>query len=193
MGFPPRIDHARLWADERGTSLLELLVTMATFGFVMAAILSLVGNAGEQQPKDQERAIVIREAQSGLDRMDRELRQAYKVLDAQPKSMYVLIGRATPPDLHVRYDCGVVDPKNSAYTRCLRWQAPVGQPLSAGSSEVVVRRVSSVLFNYSPGPLNPKYVKTRLAVPQTGERKGGYRMDFVLNGGFYLRNLDALG
>lgn len=176
-------------------TLPEMLVTIATFMFVMAAVFGLLDHAAEQQPKDQERAVAIREAQSGLHRMTRELRQAYKVLDAQPKSMYVLIGLATPPDKHVKYDCGVVHPDNPDYNRCLRWEAPVGQalPVNEPGEVVIDRGLSEVLFTYAPGPLNPNYVQTHLAVPQRGERKAGYNMNFVLEDGFYMRNLGATG
>lgn len=174
-------------------TLPEILVTVVTFTFVMLAILGLLDSVAQQQPKDQERAIAIREAQSGLHRMTRELRQAYKVLDAQPKSMYVLVGRASPPDVHVKYDCGVVHPDNSEYSRCVRWAAPVGQalPVNEPGDVVIDRGLSEVLFSYTPGPLNPRFVRTHLAVPQRGEREAGYNMSLVLDDGFYLRNLDG--
>ena len=164
------------------------------FTVVLGSILGLLDFGVKQAPKDQERAVALREAQSGLDRMTRELRQAYRVLDANANSMYVVVGRATPPDVHVLYDCDVPDPENSAYRECVRWSAPVGQelPLSSPGEVVIARAISDVAFTYSPGPLNPTFVKVHLEFPQTGERVGGYKSSFVLDDGFYLRNTDVL-
>ena len=175
-------------------ALAEVLVTLVTFTFVMGAILSLVETLGQQAPKDEERALALREAQAGMHRMTRELRQAYKVLDAQPKSMYVLVARSTPPDMHVKYDCDVLDPANTSYRRCVRWAAPVGQelPLSEPGEIVIERGLSEVNFGYSPSALSPTYVTVHIKVPQKGERTTGYKSNFVLDDGFYLRNTDVL-
>lgn len=185
---------ARVRRDERGFSLVELLVVMAGFTVVLGAILGLLDAAANQAPKDQERAIAIREAQAGLQRMTGELRQAYQVLDAQPKSMYVVVARPTPPDIHVKYDCDVPYPGNTAYHRCVRWWAPVGQELRTDlpGQVVIDRGLSNVYFTYSPGPLNPTYVKVHIEVPQKGERKAGFKSNFILDDGFYLRNMDVL-
>lgn len=176
-------------------ALAEVLVTLVTFTFVMGAILSLLEGAIKQAPKEEERALALREAQVGLHRMTRELRQAYKVLDAQPKSMYVLIARSTPPDIHVKYDCDIVHPANAAYRRCVRWEAPVGTelPLSEPGEVVIDRGLSEVNFTYTPSPLTPNYVQVHIKVPQKGERVAGYNSNFVLNDGFYLRNTDVTG
>jgi hypothetical protein len=174
--------------------LAEVLVTLVTFTFVMGAILTLVEGLGQQAPKDEERALALREAQAGMHRMTRELRMAYKVLDAQPKSMYVLIARSTPPDIHVKYDCDVPYPGNTAYRRCVRWAAPVGQflPVWQPGEVVIDRGLSEVNFGYSPSALAPTYVTLHIEVPQKGERKSGYSTKFNLNDGFYLRNTDVL-
>jgi hypothetical protein len=176
-------------------SIIEVMISLVTFTFVMGAILGLIETAAHQTPKDQERALAIREAQAGLHRMTRELRQGYKVLDAQPKSMYVLIAKSTPPDVHVKYDCDVPYPGNAAYRRCVRWQANVGEelPLSQPGEVVIDRGLSEVDFTYSPSPLSPTYVQVHIKVPQKGERKTGFNMNFVLEDGFYMRNMNVAG
>jgi len=185
---------ARTRRDEAGMALAEVLVTLVTFTFVMGAVLSLVEGATKQAPQDEERALAIREAQAGLHRMTRELRQAYKVLDADPKSMYILIARSTPPDMHVKYDCDVLHPDNTGYRRCVRWAADVGEelPLSEPGEIVIDRGLSEVNFTYSPTALTPTYVEVHIEVPQKGERETGYGTSFVLDDGFYLRNADVL-
>ena len=57
---------------------------------------------------------------------------------------------------------------------------------------MIDRGLSGVLFTYSPGPLNPTYVKVHIEVPEKGERVGGFHQSFVLDDGFYLRNTDVL-
>jgi hypothetical protein len=184
---------ARTRHEERAMVLAEMLVTLVTFTIVMGAILSVLETTAKQAPKDQERALAISEAQAGLHTMTRELRQAYKVLDAQPKSMYVLIARSTPPDKHVKYDCDVPHPVVPAYRRCVRWQALVGQelPLSQPGQVVIDRGLSEVNFSYDPSPLNPTYARVHIKVPQKGERSDGFASSFVLEDGFYLRNTDV--
>lgn len=172
-------------------ALAEVMITLVTFTFAMGAILSLLEGVLKQAPKDQERAIAIREAQAGLHRMTRELRQGYKVLDAQPKSMYVLIGRSTPPDIHVKYDCDIAYPGNTALRQCVRWQANVGSELPQNGVVVIDRIVSEVTFNYAPSPLNPTYAQVHLKVPQKGEGNVGFGKDLVLEDGLYLRNTDV--
>jgi hypothetical protein len=185
---------ARARREEGGMALAEVLITMVTFTFVMGAILGLLETTARQAPRDEERANAIGEAQSGLYRMTRELRQAYKVLDAQPKSMYVLIARSSPPDKHVKYDCDIPYPGNAAYRRCVRWEAPVGQelPLSQPGQVVIDRGLSEVNFSYSPSALAPTYVKVHIEVPQKGERSAGFTSNFDLEDGFYLRNADVV-
>lgn len=175
--------------------LAEVLVSIVTFTFVMGAILSLLDTTGQQAPRDEERALAIREAESGMHRMTRELRQAYKVLDAQPKSMYVLIARTTPPDKHVKYDCDIVHPANAAYRRCVRWEAPVGQelPLDEPGAVVIDRGLSEVNFSYAPDALQPTFVEVEIEVPQSGERGEGYSSSFHLEDGFYMRNANVTG
>lgn len=174
-------------------SLPEVLLALVIFTVVMGAILSLLETTAAQAPKDEERALALREAQAGLHRMTRELRQSYKVLDADAKSMYVLIARTEPPDKHVKYDCDIPHPTNTSYRRCVRWEALVGQelPLSQPGETVIDRGLSEVLFTYSPDALNPTYVKVHIEVPQAGERSDGYGMSFDLQDGFYLRNTDV--
>lgn len=175
-------------------TLVEMIISLATFSFVMVAILGLLETTAAQQPRDQERADALREAQVGLQRMTRELRQGYKVLDADSKSMYVRL-TSQGEDKHVKYDCGVADPDTAGYTRCVRWEALVGQALPTEQpGEVVIdRSLSEVLFSYSPGPLNPNYVQVHISVPQKGELANGYDSNFVLEDGFYLRNADVVG
>jgi len=170
-------------------TLAELLVGMLTLSFVVIALLSLLDSAVQTAPREEERASAIREGQSGLHVMTRELRLANKVWTPGRTQIYVNIG----DDKHVLYDCDVVNPDDSSLRQCLRWEAAVGQelPLDSAGQVVVERRVPGDVFTYEPNLINPTYVKAKIEVPQSGERADGYHADLVLDDGFYLRNTDV--
>ena len=162
---------------------------MLTLTFVVFALMTLLDTAVKTAPRDEERANAIREGQAGMHIMTRELRQANKVWTPGRAQIYINLG----DDKHVYYDCDVVNPDDSAYRQCVRWEAAVGSelPLDEPGQVVVERRLPGDVFTYSPNLVNPTYVKVSLKVPQSGERKGGYGVDLVLDDGFYLRNTDV--
>lgn len=170
-------------------SLTELLIGMLTCTFVLFALMNLLDFAVKTAPRDEERANSIREGQSGLHIMTRELRQANKVWTPGRTTIYVNIG----DDKHVLYDCDVVHPEDPSERQCVRWEAPIGSelPLSQPGHVVVDRRLPGDVFTYQPNLVNPTYVKVSVRVPQAGERADGYRMNLVLDDGFYLRNTDV--
>ncbi len=166
-------------------TLIELLVA-ATVGLLVAgAALTLLDTMARIAPKDQERAHAIREAQVGLDRMTRELRQAQSVNGATATLMDidVTIGVVTR---RVIYDC--------AKPRCMRREGlPGAEP--PGGGEVVIDRVLNgtrghPVFAYSPsGVLPPNHVEVSIAVPAAGDRKDGHAHRVVLADGLALRNV----
>jgi hypothetical protein len=155
----------------------------------LVALLGLLDTAAQTAPRDQERATAIRDGQAGLHIMTRELRQANKVWTPGKTQIYVNIG----DDKHVLYDCDKVDPTNSAYRQCRRWEAPIGSelPLSQPGQLVVPHRLPGDVFTYAPNLVNPTFVKVSIKVPQGAERAGGYHASLVLDDGFYLRNTDV--
>jgi hypothetical protein len=166
-----------------------MLVAMTISTFVLGALLGLLDAAGHAAPRDQERAVAIRDGQAGLHRMTRELRVANKVWTPGTRQIYVNIG----DDKHVLYDCDVVHPTSPTQRQCLRWEAAIGSelPLDSPGEVVVARRMPGDVFTYAPNLVNPTYVKVRLLVPQSGERANGYKANLVLEDGFYLRNTDV--
>ncbi len=170
-------------------SLAELLVGMLTMTIVLMAIMGLLDAAIKTAPRDQERALSIREGQVGLHIMTRELRQANKVWTPGKTQIYVNIG----DDKHVLYDCDAAHPDAADLRRCLRWEAAIGTelPLDDPGEVVVARRLPGDVFTYEPSLINPTYVKVQIRVPQAGEREDGYHANLVLDDGFYLRNTDV--
>lgn len=203
-------------AEETGFSLIELLVSMALFAVVLGAILALLDTTAKLAPRDQERPQAIREAQVGLERMVRELRQATVVNYVDASSIDVLVTLKTG-ERNVRYDCNQLPrpDKPGDYRRCERREAALGAPLPAlGSGTDIVTRVinhrtsapvftptyvtPAVEVDPDPDPDDepeepesiPTYVEAEVFVPARGERKQGYTQDIVLRDGFFLRNLE---
>lgn len=108
--------------DERGMTLVELLVAMSVMIVVVAAVVDLVGVATRHQERVGARAEAITRGQVGLERMTHELRQASWVLvsSSQVVDFDALVppgDGGTPVHRHVRYDC-------SGASSCTRLEGP---------------------------------------------------------------------
>jgi prepilin-type N-terminal cleavage/methylation domain-containing protein len=172
----------RISGEERGFTLIELMITAALLAFILFAILAISDTTTKHAVRDQERAHVIREAQVGLHRMTRELRQAYTINSSSATAMNVQVlvnGTATT----VSYDCSVIHPTDSSLRRCVR-------TVGVDSVVVVDRMKPGTVFTYD-GNSPPRYVQARVSVPAKGERVGGHPHYVVLDDGFYMRNLDV--
>jgi type II secretory pathway pseudopilin PulG len=200
--------------EERGLTLVEMLVTVLLMGLVVTAILGILDTSARIVPKDTERATAIGEAQSGLNRMIRELRQAYRIVGWTSNSVQMRVNvlrdnpATTGPDyanLTVDYTCGG-DP-----AACVRREAPAGNGLPASGALVIDRILNSGpaipaarrIFDFDQSPdrsvgvtaasVRPTYVTVRIEVPAAGERgAGGYANSVVLEDGLYVRNVGGV-
>lgn len=178
----------RVTLDERGFTLIELMITASILSMVLLALFAMIDVSARIAPQDQERGHVIQEAQVGLHRMTRELRQAHRVVsgDADTLVVEVVVGGTTR---QVTYDCGTTHPTDSAYRQCTR--------IVGGSSEVTVDYVvngSRAVFEYGTTPAtDARYVTARVFVSARGGRKQGQglRHEILYEDGFYMRNRDA--
>jgi prepilin-type N-terminal cleavage/methylation domain-containing protein len=201
-----RAVRVRSLGDEDGFSLLELLLSVVVFGFVLAAVLSMLDTTSSLSTRDQERPAAIQEARTGLASMVRELRQAYQVVSASPNRMEVLV-RLNGVDKDVSYECDVAIP-GSTLRRCYRRAATNGQPLPPlGQGKVVVDRLVNgttadpVFCSLDAdtnvcGPPDPTadastYYGVTVKVPTKGRLKRGYRGNVVFNDGFSMPNIAA--
>ena len=186
---------------EAGYALTELLVVSSLLVIVLGAVLML-GEASQRiAPRETERAIVIRDAQVGMYRMTRELREAHNVVSpAAGTSAAVFdawVPTTTTPDRQrrVSYECNTAHPTDAAYTRCVRYDVTAAGVKSNG--QVVVDRVlngaaGSTLPVFVRGSTpSTDYVKATVEVASRGDRKTGYATKTLLEDGFYMRNLDA--
>jgi prepilin-type N-terminal cleavage/methylation domain-containing protein len=211
VAYATECDRVR---DERGLTLVEMLVTVLVMGLVVTAILSVLDTSARIVPKDTERATAIGEAQSGLNGMVRELRQAYRIVAWTPSSVQLRVhvlrddSATVGPDyqnLTVQYSCG------GSPASCVRREAAAGSGLPA-TGRVVVDRVlnasgstpaARAVFDFDQSPdrsvgvtaasVRPTYVTIRLEVPSSGERgAGGYQGSVVLEDGLYVRNVGGV-
>lgn len=121
--------------DEAGFTLIELLVSILIFGIVCSATLTLLTSVARGVRKDEARAGAVADAQIGIGRMIRELRQAYDVIDMSGSAIDVY-ARIAGTNIRLRYDCDAATPDDPSnpydqfYRRCVRRTAPVVDPSS---------------------------------------------------------------
>lgn len=181
----------RIAREEGGFTLPELLTSIAIFAFLLVALLGVLDAGARHAPRDQERALAIRDTQVGVARMVRELRQAYRLEGWGSNFIRFDVRRlSTNTNLLVEYDCGNANPG-----KCVRRQAAVGGTLPAQGPAVIPRILNSAssganaVFNYSD-PVRPRYVTVRIEAPASGElKRSGHTHRIVYEDGFYVRNL----
>ena len=193
--------------SESGWSLMELLLGMFIFTFILGGVLGVLETSARTAPKDAERADAIGEAQGGLQRMVRELRQAHTILSNGSQSIEILVrirkdDPSTPDvethvDRHVKYSCG----NEEAPGKCVRVEVAPGALLSSGVKQTVIARLANTgnsvpagreVFNYTgnANTFSPTYAKVHIEVPASGELGHGYQHSISLDDGFYARNVN---
>lgn len=172
--------------DERGFSLIELLVAMTVLATVMVATLGVLDSSSRMARSDTDRASAIQEAQVGLDRMVRELRHTRLVNSASAQVLDVTVLQRGI-SRRVVFDCSVAHPVTSGQRRCTR-------SADGGTPEAIVDRVRNIgadsgAFTYTPATGAPKHVTVRLAVAANDGRASGHSRSLVLTDGTALRNV----
>jgi type II secretory pathway pseudopilin PulG len=175
-------------------TLVELLVVMSLSIVIVGAALTSMTAVERQTAADTERANVIQEAEAGLMRMTRELREAYAVHARSGDAIEVRL-RSRAADIDVRYSCAEPHPSRAGMFQCVRITVEGGTPrrellvdrvLNAGAGTPADQRV----FQYPNG--RPSFVQARVRVPAAGDKpRVGHRHSVVLDDGFYMRNCDA--
>jgi prepilin-type N-terminal cleavage/methylation domain-containing protein len=196
----------RLVAEQSGFTLVELLVSISLLGFVMTATLAVLSSGAQTAARDNERTLAVREAQTGLNRIIHDFRQATAIDSATANRVRIHVQTATTSaatafqDTYVEYDCGT-----TASGDCVRYQwlvsAGATRPasgttvatdvLNAGTS-VGARQIFTVDAAAGTGTV-------RLEVPAAGGRACAasstscreFRSSVVLDDGFFARNLQT--
>jgi len=184
---------SRLRTGEAGYSLIELLLVMSMMVVVLGAVLSLADVAQRSTPKDLERAHAIRDAQVGLDRMTRELRQTHTVV---AYSDYTIEVKAWVggQERQITYDCSDPQPSETGYNRCIR------KEIASTASYPVISRILNGPSSSTPSPVftyttnasgQITYVKATVEASAKGDLKQGFTHRVALHDGFYMRNRDG--
>lgn len=191
-GCPPT-PRARL-RDDRGFTLVELLVGMVIALLVGAAALALLDASTPLANTELERQNNIGESRAGLERMLRELRQADAVNTTSPTTIDINVTKASG-SRRVVFGCGVAS-STPGLRSCVRYEGPVDGAVGTGTTMVdglVNGTAASPVFTYTPDALRPVYATIALIVRARGVKASGYAHSIALRGGFFIRNVDLSG
>lgn len=177
--------------DQRGFTLVELLSSIATMLIVLFAALAMFEFAQRSQPEVSARNDALQTAQVEIERMVRDLRQAYGVVSASPTALTVLTydnkttcASATlgpSRECRVTYTC-------SAGT-CTRTAAE-SSGSSPGTPRTIISGLSSdSVFGFTPSAAAPSTVLIRFEMP--GAEAGEDAV--TLEEGVTMRNLPVGG
>jgi prepilin-type N-terminal cleavage/methylation domain-containing protein len=180
---------------EDGFTLVELLVAMAAMLVVAGGAMSVLVSLQRNAANDVERAHAIREAEQGMLRMTKDLREAFALTDPNPNRNEITFqAKVRGVSYSIRYNCAVAHPTLAGVYQCVR----TATSASITRTDVVVERVLNAaastplgerVFQYPYG--RPSYVRIRIAVPARGRRTQGYAHRVVLDDGVYMRNCDV--
>jgi prepilin-type N-terminal cleavage/methylation domain-containing protein len=178
---------------EDGFTLVELLVAMATMLIVAGGAMTVLVSLQRNAAADVERAHAIREAEQGLLRMTKDLREAYAVTNRGADEITVQ-ARIQGTNYTIRYNCAEPHPTLANVYECIRYATAGGTTRSTVVVERLINAAASTpaaerVFQYPNG--RPSYVRVRIAVPASGNRTQGYAHRVVLDDGIYMRNCDA--
>ena len=162
--------------DERGISLIEVLMVASLLSVVLGAILSLGETTGRLAPADDERANVMDQARTGLYSMTRELRQANSVTSVSSYSIDVQAGGQP-----VNYTCNATHPTIAGRSICTR--------TGGGRTTTVVDHVVNQAQGTSVFARSGDFLSVTLKVAAAGDRGDGHKSTLTLDDGLYLRNL----
>jgi prepilin-type N-terminal cleavage/methylation domain-containing protein len=176
----------RLRRDQRGFTLVELLVAMPLALLLVFAALNLYRVAANGQSATGNRSEAVQSARSALERMTRELRQVgppvgvslspvrFTSSQVMDYTTWTRPAGGTSVQRNVRYDC--------SEGRCMRSEGPVGGAL--GTPALVVDGVQNLdVFDPRPDVLYPDYVAIKLNVRVKGQSR-----PITVTDGVALRN-----
>ena len=183
---------ARIRREEAGYSLIELLIVASMMVVVLGAVLALGDVAQRSAPKDLERAHAIRDAQVGLGRMTRELRQSHSLVAYSAYSIEVKAW-VGGQERQITYNCSAAQPGEAGLNRCLRTE------VGSGASIPVISRIlngpagtPSPVFTYTTNAAGQvTYVKATVEAATKGNLRQGFTHRVALHDGFYMRNRDG--
>ena len=141
----PDLSRLRLIRGQGGSTLIELLVAMPMAVAVLGLVSQAFVTSSEDQRRLERRTAALSQANTGLERMTKELRQANwvfftssQVVDAEAMVRAGSTSQAVPR--HIRYDC--------SSGACWRFEGP---PVSFPPSQTALWDSTSLLIGARPG------------------------------------------
>jgi len=189
--------------DQRGYTLVELLVAMVLTAVVLGGIVTTVVLAARIQTRDSRYAYAQDDARTGLDRMVNEIRQAVTIIASGPNfvdmNVYLDSG-GQPQEYQVDYECDIPQP-GTPYNECVRVQAAVGASLpSLSTGDPVIEDLqngtaTNPVFSWGPSSIAPYYMTATIDVPASDGGNTTLGMGFThtvaISDGALMRNLDV--
>ena len=201
MGAFLRQIPRRLRAGESGFTLIELMMAVALLSVVLGAVLSLSHTGSRVAERDLVRAAAIEEIQTGIARMDRELRTAVEVVTptgASPANSVDFVANVTQPGggralRRVRYACDSPSPTIPSLQACYRYEGAMGGT-PAGNGQLVIDQLTNgtaanPVFTGNAAP--PTYFSIHLERSAKGTLPDGHDYSITHDHGVYLRAVDG--
>lgn len=188
----PRRD--RILREQRGLSIVELLVSMIVLAGLMAAVAPVVISQVRQEPEIRKSSDRIREARTVMERLGREVRMAYAVDSASATQFVfrtytrhatcggtaILNESATPTQCKVTYSC--------ASGTCTRTEESVAGGGSPAAVQLVSGLQSDNVFAFEPDAISPVFVEITLVMPGRTSSEDA----ITLHDGFEMRNVTPI-
>jgi type II secretory pathway pseudopilin PulG len=193
--------------DQRGVTLIELLVSITILLTVLGAIGVALVAINRQEPNDEQRTQSLGVAEAGLTEMTRELRMASApsgtaLPTTAGNSIDVLLPNATYGQIRVKYDCTV---NSTVYTspqekECVRYWSSTLTASPTTNAKVVIDGISndevSTDTGYTPvftpnNATSPDYYTIKVEVPARGTRSSKvdpFADQITLTDGVYMFN-----
>lgn len=154
--------------DERGVTLIELLVGMTLTLVITSLSLNLLGTAVGGHERAVARADTVAQVQEGVARLMRDLHQvtSFNFLSDQVVDVDIRKSPTSSTLVQVRYDC-------SQGAACRRYEAetlpPVGGSMDGIPGVVLAEGVVDPrVFTANPDAVNPRWVGVRLELAIEG-------------------------
>ena len=200
---------SRTARDDSGFTLIELLIVASLLAVVLTVTFNALDFADRQAPQEIEYADAISSAESGLQRIMWEIRQAYRVNWTNGD---VVTGKGSRIDFNavigdvdteVEFACDQPSTAGSQYYSCVRVSNRTGSalpPLTQGAR--IIDRLQNTsggsgapsVFTFfdppgTPDPVNPTYVQASIQVPASGPLKYGFKHSITLDNATSIPNL----
>lgn len=174
---------AALRREERGLTLIELLIAAAVGLVVVGGALTMFMGAIRSEPRTASKVAAIQQARTTVDRITRELRQGLETPTATSSQLaivtYVKAATCGGAPASTSIPCRVTYTCSGG--NCTRTVAQPNGSAPGAAVQVASGLASNSVFSYLPNSTEPTYVGVSLAVTSDGQ-------PVTLSDGVALRN-----